>query len=409
MPKLKINKTSLDGLTSPETGQTTYYDTDLTGFGVRVSASKKAFFVRRRVHGRMIYQTIGNYDEALTVFKARKQAQKLLGDMAVGVNPKAEQHDNKAQSVTLREIFDSYVKTRKGLKPETLKGYNRVKDLYLKDWMGKPWVKITGQMALNRHQKIGKESGAAVANLTFRVLRALINFAMITNRDSEGRPLIIENPVKHLSATKAWYKVDRRTRFIKPHQLPDFFAAVQKLENETIRDYLTLILFTGLRKTEAIRIKWSDVDLKDQSFIVRDTKNSHPLSLPLPDYLYEMLKTRKQAAKTEWVFPADSKEGHLIEPKKAIAKIIADTGIEFSIHDLRRTFVTIAESLDIPAYALKALLNHKTGAGDVTGGYIQITVERLREPMQLIASFILKAAGMEPTAEIVELHQDSTG
>ena len=71
-------------------------------------------------------------------------------------------------------------------------------------------------------------------------------------------------------------------------------------------------------------------------------------------------------------------------------------------HDLRRTFATIAESLDVPSYALKALLNHKSG-NDVTGGYLVITTERLRDPMQKIESYILKAAGIVASANIVNI------
>ncbi len=51
--------------------------------------------------------------------------------------------------------------------------------------------------------------------------------------------------------------------------------------------------------------------------------------------------------------------------------------MKFSLHDLRRTFITVAESLDIPAYALKRLLNHRAD-GDVTGGYIVMNADRLR-------------------------------
>lgn len=71
-------------------------------------------------------------------------------------------------------------------------------------------------------------------------------------------------------------------------------------------------------------------------------------------------------------------------------------------HDLRRTFATVAESLDIPSYALKARLNHK-GGSDVTSGYLVITTERLRTPMEKIEDFVLKAAGIMAGAEIVAL------
>lgn len=60
------------------------------------------------------------------------------------------------------------------------------------------------------------------------------------------------------------------------------------------------------------------------------------------------------------------------------------SGIEFTQHDLRRTFITVAESLDISYAALKKLLNHSDGS-DVTGGYLQITTDRLREPMERIS------------------------
>ena len=59
------------------------------------------------------------------------------------------------------------------------------------------------------------------------------------------------------------------------------------------------------------------------------------------------------------------------------------------LHDLRRTFVTIAESLDISSYALKRLVNHSQ-KGDVTAGYIVMSIDRLREPMNRIAAYILE-------------------
>jgi integrase len=96
------------------------------------------------------------------------------------------------------------------------------------------------------------------------------------------------------------------------------------------------------------------------------------------------------------VFPGDGIRGHLVSPKKAKTKVIEATGISFSLHDLRRTFTTIAESLDIPAYALKRMLNHSDGS-DVTAGYIVASVERLREPMQKVADYLMRAMKIKPT------------
>jgi hypothetical protein len=91
----------------------------------------------------------------------------------------------------------------------------------------------------------------------------------------------------------------------------------------------------------------------------------------------------------------------LVEPKRQLAKIIEKTDVPFAMHDLRRTFVTIAESLDISSFAVKALVNHKAG-DDVTSGYIQLSVERLRKPMQTITDFILKSAEIK-TSAVIEL------
>lgn len=89
----------------------------------------------------------------------------------------------------------------------------------------------------------------------------------------------------------------------------------------------------------------------------------------------------------ELLFPSETERGYLIDPRTAVARVSELSGVPFTLLDLRRTFITIAESLDIPAYALKRLLNHKD-EGDVTARYIVSDVGRLREPMQRIITFI---------------------
>jgi integrase len=86
-----------------------------------------------------------------------------------------------------------------------------------------------------------------------------------------------------------------------------------------------------------------------------------------------------------------------------MANVTKHSGIHFTVHDLRRTFITIAESLDIAAYALKRLMNHKMN-GDITAGYIVTDVERLRRPVQQIADYLLKCMGVRKSAEIIEIN-----
>ncbi len=172
---------------------------------------------------------------------------------------------------------------------------------------------------------------------------------------------------------------------LKSHQLENWFAAVNSLGNPVARDYLLLVLFTGLRKTEAAALTWKNVDMQGRTLVVPDTKNREDHMLPLSDFLYTLLLRRWQARVIDFVFPGDSGKSHLKDCDTSLKKVCDESGVMFTLHDLRRTFLTTAEQLDIPYYALKRLANHKTNS-DVTSGYIISDDERPREPMQKITN-----------------------
>ena len=243
-----------------------------------------------------------------------------------------------------------------------------------------------------------------------RVLRAFFNFAIAEYEDDKGNSLIPTNPVCRLFKSESWYRVNVRKNVIKTHELAPWIAAVLALKNEypgqqaeTVRDYLILLLLTGLRREEAAGLTWDDIDFASRTMTVEDTKNRDPHTIPLSDYLLDMLIAIRSDIGGTFVFPsATSASGHLINCSKQQDRVRKASGIDFTLHDLRRTFLTIAESLDISAYAVKRLANHKM-TGDVTAGYLSISVERLRKPMQAITDYILKAAGIKRTATMVDL------
>ncbi len=88
-----------------------------------------------------------------------------------------------------------------------------------------------------------------------------------------------------------------------------------------------------------------------------------------------------------------------------MAQVIAQSGVAFRLHDLRRTFITVADRLHISPYTLKRMVNHKV-RGDVTGWYIVADVEQLGEPMQRITDYLLTAAGVRPGAQVLSLNAD---
>ena len=120
--------------------------------------------------------------------------------------------------------------------------------------------------------------------------------------------------------------------------------------NSTVADYLLLLLFTGLRKNEGLQLRWSAIDFEAKT-LCTDTKTQKNHTLPLSDYLIKLLKKRHDSAINDYVFPGHKAKRYLVEPRNYVNIVIEDSGIQFMLHDLRRTFITSAERLDIsPIY-----------------------------------------------------------
>jgi integrase len=300
----------------------------------------------------------------------------------------------------LRSAVADYLGARE-IKPRTIYDVERI--FYrngFADWLDEPLRALTPDRIRRRHAELGKRSKAQ-ANQAMRYLRAVFNFAIASYTDDNGEPLLAYNPVAVLSRTRSWYRVSRRQTVIQRHQLRPWFDAVVALANETARDFFLLTVLTGLRRSEGLGLTWDRVDLEGGTLTIADTKAYRRHTLPLTDFLLDLLIRRKAETPLDcpWVF-ADSLGRNLQNLRFALEQVERVSTVSFCVHDLRRTFATVADSLDIPAYALKRLLNHSTGS-DVTAGYIIADVERLRVPMQKITDYFLKAGGLRDGAAVV--------
>lgn len=392
----KLTKSFVDSLPSPESGQTFYRDSELKGFGLRVGSNTRVYFAESKINNKTVRVTIGHHG-VFTAEQARNEAKNVLGMIARGINPNDVNKAEKAKAVTVAQVFEQYLKARSDLKERTIYDYKRFMKTYFKEWENKPLIEISKDLIEKKHRSIGERSPAQ-ANLAMRFMRAMFNFASGKYEDSEGNPIIADNPIKRLSQTRSWYKIERRQTVIKASDLPAFLNAVIELPNYSaslnslaVRDYLLLLLFTGLRREEALSLEWKNVDLKNKTFTLPDPKNRQPHTLPLTPFLLDMLQNRfnQNEGASEFVFPSTGIKGYMNDPRPQMDKVSEKSGVKFTPHDLRRTFITIAESLDISAYALKRLANHKM-TNDVTAGYIIGDVERLRGPMQRITDYLLK-------------------
>lgn len=413
---MRLTKDAVDKAQPPaDKDQVFYRDDHLKGFALRVTAKGvKSFVVETMIDHKVRRMTLGKYGK-LTAEEARKEAKSLLGQIAKGGNPIAERKAKKIRGVTLRRAFADYLSARKSLKPLTVKDYHRVLQQVVPDWMEKPITSISKDMIVRRHTQYGESNSKAGANLAMRLLRAIFNFASNQYQGEDGQPIIGTNPVRFLSHARSWYRIERRQTVIRRHQLADWYGGLMRLSEwypsqQALlwQDYFLLILLTGMRRTEAASIRWENVDMKARTFTLHDTKNRDTHTLPMSDAIYSLFEGRQQVVCNPFVFAADSGSGHLIEPRKAMLKVTELSGVAFTVHDLRRTFITTAESLDIAAYALKRLLNHKSG-NDVTAGYLIIDVERLRKPMQQITDHLLKCMGQMPTAGVTDLGKFKEG
>ena len=376
---MKLTERSVKGLAAPDPSgkQKLYWDDEPKGFGVLCSGVTRAktFILQRAVNGRTRRITIapvlgvaGELDEARA--KAR---QKLSDFFYKGIDPKDE-----PASGTVRLALEVYLSSRT-LRPRTAASYRDAVERQLKDWIDLPLSEITPTMVLDRHADLTKANGKAVADGTMRVLRAIYNGAAYLSTDRSLPP----NPVR---LKGSWNKPPPRKGHVRADDLGRFHKTVLELVSPVGRDLILFLLFTGFRRREATTLRWKDVDL-DKKVIrlaAAATKSKRMLELPMSDLVSDLLEKRRAVGDAGWVFPANARSGHVEEPRHFLEQVAKATGIEVSVHDLRRTFVSVAESTEMSVYALKALVNHSLG-GDVTAGYVQHSVERLRVPAQRVA------------------------
>ncbi len=396
--KFNFTKSALTEL--PVTDKRTYHrDTKEQKLGLYVTPTGvKSYFAVVLVDGKTHRVPIGRFPD-LSIPLARIRASDTVSQTAqTGVSPADVKRERKASEITLKEVLNTYIK-EKDLKPGTVTDYRKAINETFGDWLEKPLASITEKTVLKQYQKRGQASKARADNAA-RVLRAIFNFSKARYKNKQGQSHFPLNPVDIIKETKTRFKIERRKRVIGVSDLPAWWGAVHALESDVARDYFLLLLMAGPRRTETAQLSWRDINLKAYTFTLTDTKNRQDVTLPLPSYVAGLLATRIQEP-DELVFKLETDSPSAFDPRYAIARICKASGVDFSPHDCRRTFITIAESLDISAYTLKALVNHKTG-GDVTAGYVIQTPERLQAASRRIEDRILYLAGVR-SGSVVQL------
>jgi integrase len=405
VPTIRLTEKSIAKLEAPDPrgAQTIHWDSELKGFGVLCSGATnaKSYVVQHLLPGGRTRRVTIARTNVIKLDDATKRAKELLAAFYRGIDPKA----GRRGVATLRSALTEYLEARTDLRPRSADGYRESVERHLAPWLDLPLRDITRDMVEDRLRKIAKEvakgrqhTGNATANGAMRAFRVLYNHA--ADRAPPANPMPA-NPVK---LKKVWLPVTPRTRSLGADELPRFYEAVCGLSNAVAKDYLLLLLFSGLRRREATGLRWEHVDFAER--VIRlpaaRTKAGRKLDLPMSDFVHGILVARRALGDAEWVFPAPSKSGHIEEPRHPLDLVRDACGIYVAAHDLRRTYVTAAESTDMSVLALKALVNHSLGKG-VTEGYVQMNVERLREPAQRVCDKLKALCGVTPPVGVTAL------
>ncbi|WP_376695370.1 tyrosine-type recombinase/integrase [Wenzhouxiangella sp. EGI_FJ10305] len=387
---IRINSTAIKKITPPDSGYRLYWDSDLRGFGLRVTAAgAMSYIAEARVNGKTRRVTVGRHG-TYTPDQARKMAKTELGDMAKGVDPSAEKQHQKALSVTLREVAEDYKENRRTAKGLPLKESTKAdieKHLsgIFSDWQKRPIVKIDRELVQRRYSEHCKRS-VAQANQAMRVLRALINYAAAKYRDPEGNPIILDNPVKVLRDASILRGVKARTNAVPLEKIGGWWSAVQAMRNDpalttvskSAADLIALLALTGLRVGEARSLKWEQIDLDGESLELTDTKNRESVTLPLSDPAAAII--RERASDSDHVFPARSGKGHINDVRGQLERLAEATGITVTAHDIRRTFRAVAAACNVELWRTKALMNHKQNHDVTLANYTDLSDVRYLKP-----------------------------
>ncbi|MDO6725157.1 tyrosine-type recombinase/integrase [Celeribacter halophilus] len=365
--KLNFTKAALLKAPAAAKGKRDYYS-DLKEQGLQMavtSAGAKTFYLYKRVDGRPERILLGRFPD-ISVENARKAAAEAKGKIASGQNPQKERRAIRDE-MTFAALFDDYMTKYSKVHKKSWKYDEREVNKFLSHWFKRKISSIDKAEIERLHAKIGKENGTTQANRLLERIRSIFNKAIDWGWDGTNPAVGIKK-----------FKEKSRDRFLQPDELPRFFEALANEHNEAARDFFMISLLTGARKSNVLAMRWKDINFTTATWRIEETKNGEAQTVHLPTQAMELLKERKLASDSPWVFPSASASGHLADPKKAWERILKAAGIEdLRIHDLRRTLGSYQAATGANGYIIGKSLGHKSQQS--TAIYARLNLDPVRD------------------------------
>ena len=353
------------------------YDSTLGGFYVQRGKTAIASFrviadlpkrIARLGKSHTLDRTIGHFPE-MTVQPARREAQRVIGLIKSGVDPKAPKRTG--DSPTLRETYEDYRDDYlvKKERRESTRGYYEDCFQRLEHWHNEKLADLAlNPLALKaEHARIARKHGRK-GQLGRNAADSTMNFLAIIYYHAQGTW-----PNMPAWPRRAVVKYGRRShasRGMGPAHLAEWYEELQKVKNRVRRELLLFLCLSGLRSNDARSLRWENFDRVTMSVLIPEPKGgpSRAFRLPVTAAMLSCMERTSGDQKLGWVFPsARSPSGRFEEIRaeyrdKDHKRCFVKTG-----HDLRHTFVNMARAAGVPKPAVVVLLNHR--AGDVTEQY----------------------------------------
>lgn len=347
-------------------------DKVLCGLCLRVGKRTQTFCIATSVRGQQVRVTLGRWP-LVTVAQARELALPILRQCRAGDFVKPA----RIQLPTLRQTLDDYGVARK-VKASSLQRYRSLLTTHFAEWIDEP-VSALSSAAFRRHcHEFVQAKGAALVDLGRGVIGSLLKFVGAVHS------IDIQSPFASLGAAGLMpSRPAARARKLDENRLPEWRRAVGALP-ELQRDYLLLLMLSGLRRNEGIEIRRRDVDWDKAELTVPNTKNGKPHTLPITKAMQEILQRRCEGLEPASLLFGGVSAEHVAEmAQRASAPV-------FSLHDLRKQLATVGARIGIGDAILRRILGHLPKTGDVLHRhYISLSASDIRLDLDRIQQELL--------------------
>ena len=351
-----ITKRTVESLSVADKDEV-FWDRDLPGFGVRVYPSgAKVFVVQCRGSGRSQRVTIGRYG-LMTVEQARRKAALTIARIKNGedLNTKAVQEPATESTQTVAKAAERYLKEHVAIhcRETSARMYRRLLNKFILPAHGDlPVREVTRQHVLDLHLKL--QHIPYQANRVLEIQSKIFNLAELWGWRGDKR-----NPCRHVRKCKE----EKRERFLSDEEFRRLGEVVNEMETKgSVTVYeaaaIRLLMLTGCRKNEIVKLKWNDVDIDAGEIRIPDGKTGARL-VPLSAAAAKVLSGLPRKARRPWVILGTRSGRHLGDLQPAWERIRERAGLDdVRIHDLRHSFASRALALGESLPMIGKLLGH---------------------------------------------------